>query len=166
MCRALLLPLSLPPVHCWSGNDMLFPVQASDCRSSDLIPVILCRHRALFASSSRGALAAALGAGAGAGGAAAGAFGEAAAAGGGVGGARRPAEPVQLLTFDNLVCSVPTWQERSWRAPWARQQGPPAGAAGQDGAAAGQKHILKGVSGVAACGELVGVLGPSGKRVC
>ena len=138
---------------------------------------LLCRHRALFASGSRGAVAAASLGGSGAaggafGGAAAGAAvaAAAAAAGGGIAaGLRRPTEPVQLLTYDNLACSVPARRERSWRGPWAaRQQAASADTSAAAGkpdeslVVAGQKQILKGVSGVAACGELVGVLGPSG----
>lgn len=115
-----------------------------------------CRHRGLFASGRRVGVETA-----------------AAAAVGGAGGIaaaarRRPAEPVQLLTFDDVACSVPLRQRRRWRLLGGSR---PAAAAGADVAGAtadvamdapAYKQILKGVSGVAACGELVGVLGPSG----
>lgn len=100
---------------------------------------------------------------------------------------RRPVEPVQLLTFDSLACSVPVRTRHSWVNKarrllcLGRGQGSPtaepapasldltaapAATSAADVAAAsdppGHKLILRGVSGVAACGELVGVLGPSG----
>ncbi|EFN53179.1 hypothetical protein CHLNCDRAFT_136987 [Chlorella variabilis] len=127
----------------------------------------LLRHHALFRSGAKAAAAAAAG----------GAAGEAAAV------RRRPAEPVQLLTFDSLSCTVPVRQGRPWYSAAGRllccgrrKPAPaPAAAEGAAGATAdvaadvaaswdppGRKQILKGVSGVAACGELVGVMGPSG----
>ena len=103
--------------------------------------------------------------------------------GGAVGGsapaALRRFDPVQLLTFDSLSCTVPTRQGWSWGRlfPGRGAAGDKAGDGGKAGNAAaapgaaaaadaagapGVKHILRGVTGVAACGELVGVLGPSG----
>ncbi len=85
---------------------------------------------------------------------------------------QRPSHPVHLLTFAGVSCAVPVQERRGWRR-WLRrskaaaEEGQPAAA--EAGATANvtashpqQKLILKSVSGAAACGELVGVLGPSG----
>jgi ABC-type protease/lipase transport system fused ATPase/permease subunit len=90
---------------------------------------------------------------------------------------------VQLLTFDSLACSVPLRSRLSWvnkarrllclgrgqgsptAEPAPASLAPTATSAADVAAASdppGHKLILRGVSGVAACGELVGVLGPSG----
>jgi ABC-type multidrug transport system fused ATPase/permease subunit len=92
---------------------------------------------------------------------------------------RRPAAAVHLLTFDGLVCTVPVRRGRPWYSRlrrWLCCGARSGGGAGDDAEVAapglasspaladppGRKAILRGVSGVAACGELVGVLGPSG----
>lgn len=87
---------------------------------------------------------------------------------------RRPSQPVHLLTFDDLSCAVRLRQRGGWlrrcftcgraaAAPAAQEAGVTAAVA-VGGAAdpPGFKQILKSASGVAANGELVGVLGPSG----
>lgn len=119
-----------------------------------------CRHRALFASGRRAAAAAATA--------------TAAAAAASV--RQRPADPVHLLTFDGVSCAVPVRQGRGWRR-WLRrskavvEEGQPvaadAGATADVTAShARERLILRSVSGAAACGELVGVLGPSGAAAC
>ena len=120
-------------------------------------PPLPRRHRALFASGRRSATAAVL-----------------ATSSGAPVSRRRPTEPVHLLTFDDVSCTVPLRQGRRWLPRWGRRGGsgqaaPAAEAAGATAAVAvgladppGAKRILKRVSSVAANGELVGVLGPSG----
>lgn len=123
-------------------------------------PTASRRHRLLFASGRRGAAAAAA---------------VLATADGAPAPRRRPSDPVHLLTFDDLSCAVPVCRRFQWlrrlfacgrssAAPAAQDVGVTAAVAVGGGVAdvPGYKQIVKGASGVAANGELVGVLGPSG----
>lgn len=123
-------------------------------------PTASRRHRLLFASGRRGAAAAAA---------------VLATADGAPAPRRRPSDPVHLLTFDDLSCAVPLRRRFQWlrrlftcgrssAAPAAQNAGVTAAVAVGGGVAdvPGYKQIVKGASGVAANGELVGVLGPSG----
>lgn len=147
-----------------SGRFQLPPLPTAPkptCQPTILTPPTRCpprRHHALFASGRRSAAAAAV----------------LATSNGAPAPRRRPAEPVHLLTFDDVSCTVPLRQGRRWLPRWGRRAGsgqaaPAAQAAGVTAEVAvgaadplGAKQILKSVSGVAANGELVGVLGPSG----
>lgn len=131
------------------------------CQSPTLEHAVLlclrCRHKALFVSGRRAAAVAA----------AAGSPADA----GTMPAQRRPSDPVQLLTFDSLSCTVPVRHSRNWRRFLRHREAfPPKAAVAEAGATvdviaappAPEKQIVKSVSGAAACGELVGVLGPSG----
>lgn len=65
-----------------------------------------------------------------------------------------PPPPITASRFERLACAIP-WRHGN---VFARAVGT------AEGEAAQVTHVLRGVSGVARTGEVVGVLGPSGER--